>query len=148
MAISAAELNGLVNLKAGELADGMKMTGLWNGIADDYGHRGYLDAKVNPTPQFDEQAHRVSYTVNILEGSQYHMGKLVLSGLSVAGEQRVREAWSIKPGAVFDEAFFNEFIETGAKDSFVGIPYTYQKIGHYLEKNAAGGTVDVMLDFE
>jgi outer membrane protein assembly factor BamA len=147
-AIATADLAKLVSLKPGDLADGVKMTVLWNRVADEYGHRGFLDAKIDPQPRFDEEAHSVGYQVAIVEGPQYHMGTLRLSGLSEAGEQRVREAWSIKPGAVFDESFFNQFVETGAKNSFVGIPYTYAKIGHYLDKDAASGKVDVMMDFQ
>jgi outer membrane protein assembly factor BamA len=147
-AIFTADLTKLVTLKPGDLADGVKMTAVWNHVRDEYGHRGFLDATVDPKAQFDEQGHSVAYRVAIVEGPQYHMGKLVLTGLSKAGEERVREAWSIKPGAVFDETFFDEFVESGAKNSFVGIPYTYEKVGHYLEKDAASGKVDVMIDFQ
>jgi outer membrane protein insertion porin family len=147
-AISSADLTALVSFKPGEPTDGTKIQALWNRVADTYGHGGYLDAAANPAPQFDDQAHRVSYTVTIVEGPQYHMSELVLSGLSLEGERRVRSAWRIQPGDVFDELFFNTFVDSGAKESFSGIPYDYERIDHFLDKNPAKGKVNVMLDFK
>lgn len=147
-ALSSAELNALIPFKAGQPTDGTKIQALWISVTDAYGHKGYLDATATPTPQFDDQAHRVNYNVAIAEGPQYKMGNLVLSGLSLEGEKRIRGAWTIQDGAVFDEAFFNTFLESGAKDSFVGIPYDYERIEHFLDKNPATGVVNVMLDFK
>lgn len=147
-ALSAAELNGLVKFKPGDPTDGTKIQALWLSVADAYGHKGYLDATATPTPQFDDQAHRVNYNVAITEGPQYKMGNLVLSGLSIEGEKHVRGAWTIAPGAVFDQTFFDSFIDHGAKESFGTIPYDYQRIDHFLDKNAQAGTVNVLLDFK
>jgi outer membrane protein assembly factor BamA len=147
-ALSSSELNALIPFKAGDPTDGTKIQSVWISVADAYSHKGYLDATATPTPQFDDQAHRVNYNVAILEGPQYKMGNLVLSGLSLEGEKRIRGAWTIQEGAVFDENFFNTFIDSGAKDSFVGIPYEYERIEHFLDKNPSTGVVNVMLDFK
>jgi outer membrane protein assembly factor BamA len=149
-ALSASELNALVSFKPGEQTDGTKIQALWLSIADAYGHKGYLDATATPTPQFDDQAHRVNYNVAIVEGPQYKMDDLVLSGLSVAGERAVRSAWTIQQGQVFDETFYNAFVDSGAKNSFsgIGIPYEYQRIDHFLEKDPASAKVNVLLDFK
>jgi outer membrane protein assembly factor BamA len=147
-ALSSAELNALVPFKPGDLTDGTKIQAAWISVTDAYGHKGYLDATATPTPQFDDQTHRVNYTVAIAEGPEYHMGNLVLSGLSLEGERRIRGAWKIQEGDVFDEAFFNTFLDSGAKDSFVGIPYDYERIDHFLDKDPSKGTVNVMLDFK
>lgn len=147
-ALTSTELNALVPFKAGQPSNGTQIQALWMSIQSAYGHKGYLDASVMPTPQYDDQAKRVNYTVAIEEGPQYKMGKLVLSGLSLEGERRVRGAWSIGEGAVFDETFFNEFIDHGAKDSFTGMPYGYERVEHFLDKNPSTATVNVLLDFK
>ena len=147
-ALTSAELNALVPFKSGQPSNGTEIQALWMSVQDAYGHKGYLDASVTPTPRYDDQAHRVNYAVAIVEGPRYKMGNLVLSGLSLEGERRVRGAWEIGEGSVFDEAFFNEFIDHGAKDSFQGIPYGYERIEHFLDKNPSTGTVNVMLDFK
>src|SRR5207302_11307654 len=60
--------------------------------------RSYLDAKVSPAPQFNEANSTVAYNVKITEGAQYRMGELVITGLSVDAERRLRNAWRLAPG--------------------------------------------------
>jgi outer membrane protein assembly factor BamA len=147
-ALSSAELNALVPFKPGDPTNGTKIQALWLSVADAYGHKGYLDATATPKPQYDDQNRSVTYNVAIVEGPQYKMGNLVLSGLSVEGERRIRGAWTIQQGSVFDESFYNAFIDHGAKDSFVGIPYDYEGIQRYLDKDPSTGVVNVMLYFK
>jgi len=147
-ALSGAELNAQIPYKPGDPVDGSKMEAAWNGVADAYGHKGYLDATATPTAQYDDSAHRVNYSVAIVEGPQYKMGELVLSGLSMEGERRVRAAWKIPAGSVFDEDFYNKFVDSGAKGSFGTLPWDYQRVDHFLDKNPTGANVNVLLDFK
>jgi outer membrane protein insertion porin family len=146
--ISTAELDKFVELKAGEVADGVRMEAGWNRVLDTYGAHGYLDAKLTPTPHYDDKAARVSYAVSISEGSQYRMGQLVLTGLSLEGERRIRGAWQIPNGAVFNRGVYEEFIAHGTKEAFSGLPFHYEKIGRFLQTDPQAGTVDVLLDFQ
>jgi outer membrane protein assembly factor BamA len=137
-----------VELKPGEVADGLKVEGTWQHVRDAYARLGYLDADVTPVPQFNDAAASVRYTVAITEGPQYHMGKLILSGLSLEGERRIRAAWTIVPGAVFDKETYEGFLSTGVNGAFQGLPFHYQKIGRFLQEDPNTGKVDVMLDFQ
>ncbi len=147
-AIPDADLNALIGLKEGEPADGVKLGAAWVRVSDEYAERGYLDADVRPALEFDDGNSRVSCKVSIVEGPQYHMGGLVLSGLSVEGERRIRAAWRIAAGSVFDQKYFDDFINNGARAAFGTLPFTYAKIGHFLEKDPKTGKVDVLMDFE
>ena len=91
MAIDAATLSRLVSVKPGDLADGMKLASGWQQIELEYGHASGT----------------VRYDVNIVEGPQYHMGELVITGLSVDAERRLRNAWRLAPGQVFDKTFLD-----------------------------------------
>jgi outer membrane protein assembly factor BamA len=146
--ILSAELNALVTLKPGDPADEMKIQPIWESVHDDYARRGYLEATVTPRAQFDDTAKRVSYTAALSEGPQYRMGKLVLTGLSIEGERRIRAAWKIEPGAVFDKDVYDEFISSGIKQAFVGLPFHYEKVGRFLQEDPKAATVDVLLDFQ
>lgn len=146
--VSQGELNALVTLKPGDPADEMKIEPIWESIHDLYARHGYLDATVTPTPQYDDQAKRVSYAAAISEGSQYRMGKLVLTGLSIEGERRIREAWKIAPGGIFDKDLYDDFVSSGIKQAFVGLPFHYEKVGRFLQEDPKAGTVDVLLDFQ
>jgi outer membrane protein insertion porin family len=147
-AMTTDDLNALVDLKPGEIAEGNRIAALWERVQGLYGERGYLDAKLNPAPQFDEPATRITYNVAVTEGLQYHMGNLVLSGLSVDGEKRVRAAWGIPVNAVFNEKVYENFLDAGVKHAFAGTPVHYDKIGRFLQENPATGRVDVLLDFQ
>jgi len=145
--LAAADLDSLVSLKAGDLADGMKIFAAWEHIRDSYGTRGFLDAKVAPRETFDDSAGRVTYHVAIEEGPQYRMGELVLTGLSLEGERRIRAAWKLGKGEVFNSAYYREFLTKGAKEAFGDLPAHNEEIGPYLRTDPTSGTVDVLLDF-
>lgn len=147
-AISAAQLNAAVTLKPGDLADGVKIEATWERVRDLFGRLGFLDLKLDAAPQFDDPAKRVGYVVTITEGQQYRMGKLVISGLSVEGERRIRDAWKIAEGALFDQRAYDQFLDTGVKEAFTGLPVHYDKIGRFVQEDSKAGTVDVMLDFQ
>lgn len=147
-AIAPSELDSLVTLPKGAPADGMKIEALWEAAREAYAKRGYLDANLAAAPQFASGQNSVTYLVSIAEGPQYHMGQLILSGLSEEGERRIRGAWEIAPGAVFDKSFYDQFLASGISRALAGLPFHYEKIGRYLQKNPQKATVDVLLDFE
>ena len=148
MAIASPELSGLLSLRPGDVADGMKIEATWQAVRDAYTRRGYLDVKLTAVPKFDDAAKRVSYDVAVTEGPQYRMGELVLSGLSIEGERRIRAAWKVAPGAIFDASVYQEFLDHGIKEAFRGLPFHYEKIGRFLQRNPKTATVDVLLDFQ
>ena len=135
-------------LAVGQPADGMKIVALLQSVEGAYGHRGYLDASVVPKESFDDATHRASYTVDISEGQQYKMGNLVLTGLSIDAERKLRAAWHISQGQVFDKTFYDYFLAKGIGDALRGLPAAQDKVGKFLQKNPQPGTVDVMLDFQ
>ncbi|MGH9707350.1 MAG: POTRA domain-containing protein [Candidatus Acidiferrales bacterium] len=147
-ALTSQNLDALVQLASGAPADGNSIQALWDRVSDAYAQRGYLDATLTPTTQFDVAVKRVHYTVAINEGIQYHMGQLVLTGLSTEGERRIRGAWKIAPGALFDQGVYQQFLTEGIQEALVGLPFHYEKIGRYLQKNPKSATVDVMIDFQ
>jgi outer membrane protein insertion porin family len=146
--ISPFEFDTLVELRRGDPADGMKMDATWQAVRDAYARRGYLDAKLAISPGFDSATKRVAYSVAITAGPQYHMGKLIMSGLSIEGERRVRAAWKIAPGEVFDKSDYDAFISNGIAQALSGIPFHYDKLGRFLQQDPDSHTVDVLIDFQ
>jgi outer membrane protein assembly factor BamA len=147
-AIPSADLNKLVDLNPGASADGMKIQTTWESVRSAFEKLGYLDVALAPAPHFDDATKQASYNVKVTEGPQYHMGNLVLSGLSMEGERRLRAAWKIAPGAVFDESTYQNFLDSGIKEAFVGLPIHYQTIQKFLDKHPTEGKINVMLNFE
>jgi outer membrane protein assembly factor BamA len=147
-AISSADLSRFASIKTGDPADGMKTEASWDAVRDAYTERGYLDVKLAATPQFADFDRRVNYAVSITEGPQYHMGNLVLTGLSIEGERRIRASWGIASGAVFNKSIYEEFCASGIKQAFMGLPFHYEKVGRFLQQDPSKGIVDVLLDFQ
>ena len=150
-ALDAATITRLLSLAPGQLADGMKLAESWQRIEQEYEHLGYLDVKVDAQPQFDPAAGAVSYRLIITEGPKYHMGELVLTGLSVDAANALRLRWELHPGAVADGAYVDEMItklEKPSRQIFGDLPVHYRKMGHLLRTDPEAQTVDVLIDFQ
>ena len=150
-ALSTITLTNTLGMKTGELANGQAIEGAWQRIREEYGQRGYLEAKVTPAPVFDDTAHTIGYQVAIVEGRQFRYGSMTISGLSLAGERQIQQAWTMKPGDLFDKKLFEDFLfnlESHRERVFGELPVHYDTVGHFLQTDAEKGMVEVLLDFK
>ena len=150
-ALSTLTLTNAVAMKAGDVANGLSIEAGWDRVRDEYGHLGYLEVKVTPQPVYDDQAHKVSYKVSIAEGPQFKFNAMTVTGMSLAGERLIREAWPQKPGDVFDRKIFDQLLtrlETHRDTVFKDLPIHYDTVGHWLQTDMSKGTVDILLDFK
>ena len=150
-ALSEVTLNNLLGEKSGTSANGMELEAGWDRIREEYGHKGYLDVKLDATPTYDDTARTIAYSVSIEEGQPYHFGKLVLSGLSLEGERRLTKAWPIAANALFDKSLYEDFLtkaQTQPAKIFGDLPVHYDSVGHWLQTDPKQNTVDVLLDFK
>src|SRR6266404_3610040 len=149
--IPSDALDALFGLKANDIADGEKIFSGWDRVQEEYGHRGYIEAKVEPVETFDDSAHTVSYKARITEGAQFKMATFVLTGLSVAGERKIRETFPVQPNELFDKSKFETYLsrlQNKPAQIFGDLPVHYENVGHWLRTDPAKGTVDVLLDFK
>jgi outer membrane protein insertion porin family len=149
--VSSITLTNAMGLKPGDVANGQAIEGGWERVREEYGQRGFLEAKVTPVASYDDAAHTTSYEVSIVEGPVFHYGSMTISGMSLAGERMIREAWSIKPGDLFDKKVFEDFLyrlESHRETIFKELPVHYDTVGHFLQTDPAKGTVEVLLDFK
>jgi outer membrane protein assembly factor BamA len=149
--LSSNTLTSDLGLKDGDIADGMAIEAGLDRVREEYGHVGYLEAKVDPLPSYDDQAHTLSYKVRIEEGQAYKFGALTITGLSPTAEKRLRDAWTIPQGELFDKAVFEEFLtklEAKPAEIFHNLPVHYENVGHWIQPDQANHTVDVLLDFK
>ncbi|GAC1630219.1 MAG: hypothetical protein NVS9B14_00550 [Candidatus Acidiferrum sp.] len=149
--IATDALDAAFGVKSGDVADGEKIFSGWDRVAEEYGHLGYLEAKVEPTETFDDAAHTVSYSVKITEGAQFKMAGFVITGLSVAGERKILETFPVQPGQLFDKTKFETYLlrlQNKPAQGFGDLPVHYENVGHWLRTDPAKGAVDVLLDFK
>jgi len=149
--VSEFTLNALFGAKPGDVANGMETEAGWDRVREEYGHHGYLEAKLDPVASYDDLSHTVFYVVTVQEGVQYHFGRMVLTGLSLAGERKLYAAWPIATTNVFDKAKFEEVLlklQNHSEQIFGELPVHYETVGHVLQTDPTKGTVDVLLDFK
>jgi len=150
-AISTITLTNTMGMKPGDVANGQAIEGGWERVREEYGQRGYLEAKVSPVAVYDDTAHTSSYEVSIVEGKVFHYGSMTISGMSLAGERMIQAAWGMKPGDVLDKKVFEDFLyqlESHREKIFKDLPVHYDTVGHFLQTDEAKGTVEVLLDFK
>ncbi len=150
-ALDAATITKVVAFDAGQPADGMKLTAAWQRLEQEYRHRGFLDVKIDPQPEFDDAGLTVSYQVAITEGPQYHMHALILTGLSPDAGDALRLRFELRPGAVLDGQYVDELLDqlkAPTKQIFGDLPVHYTKVGNWLRTDPQTKTVDVLLDFQ
>jgi outer membrane protein assembly factor BamA len=150
-ALSSETLTRALRLNPGDVANGMTIEGSWERVAEEYGHIGYLDAKIEPVATYDDQAHTVSYRIAVKEGKQYRYHDLTITGMSLAGERMIRDAWPLKPGDVMDKTAFEQFLlklDSHRDSIFKDLPVHYETVGHWLQADPQSGTVDALLDFK
>jgi outer membrane protein insertion porin family len=109
--LPSAELDAALGMKAGEVADGLKIDKGLKEVAKAYGHLGYISARVKQSTTFDETEHRVAFKMEVTEGPQYRMGELTIKGFSPEATAALREKWSLKPGDVFDARYVEDFFK-------------------------------------
>jgi outer membrane protein insertion porin family len=78
-------------------------------VRDAYHANGYLDCSVVSHPSFSEVTHIVNYSVEIVPGSQYRLASVKFDGAPDAMAAKLKLAWKMAPGDVFDESYLANF---------------------------------------
>ncbi|HMD32010.1 MAG TPA: POTRA domain-containing protein, partial [Candidatus Acidoferrales bacterium] len=146
--LAGAALDGLLAMKTNEPVDAESLEAGWNRVTREYGRRGYLDVKMDRTPEYHDAEARVTYAVHITEGPQYRMGDLILTGLSLTAERKLLSNWGIPRGDVFDNNYFESFVNDGARRIFQDSTVHFTRVEHLLRPNPQTKTVDVLLNFK
>jgi outer membrane protein insertion porin family len=114
--LTPQELDGALDMKNGELANGVKIDKGLHEVRRKYSHTGRLDVSFGMQPEFDDKASQVTFKIAVKEGPQYRMGKLTIKGLTDADAKSLQESWKLKSGDVFDGAYFERFLKSDARE--------------------------------
>jgi len=132
-ALTTAELEKVMQMKPGELADGEKIDNGLKRIHKVYGRKGYLTVRIAQHATFFDEQKTVSYSFKITDGPQYHMGKLTVTGFSDSQANKLKELWTIAEGAVFDGEYYGD--------------YQAVAFARRLERNSQGKLMSIGLKF-
>jgi len=84
-------------------------------VRDAYHARGYLDCSVVPHPSFNEAKNIVNYSLEITPGAQYRLASVKFDGAPEAIAAKLKLAWKMAPGDVFDESYLANFVVMAQK---------------------------------
>ncbi|MGC2821376.1 MAG: POTRA domain-containing protein [Candidatus Sulfotelmatobacter sp.] len=113
--IPTIDLQGLLHAKTGKPANTVQLEDDLRAVQELYGSRGYVTATIKADAQYDDQADTVDYLLLVTEGSVFHMGELEFRGIDNALTARLREAWKIRPGDVYDATYLKGFLVQARK---------------------------------
>jgi outer membrane protein assembly factor BamA len=116
-------------------------------VAELYGKKGYVNAKLAPAQSFNDAAGQVRYSFDISEGKQFRMGTLTVSGYDSGTADRIRKAWGLKSGDIYDASYLKAFARTDFRDTLAvnqpGVILGHTSIA--TTPNADALTVDVLV---
>ncbi len=84
-------------------------------VRDAYHAKGYLDCSVIPHGSFNESTRIVNYSLEITPGAQYRLASVKFDGAPDAMAAKLKLAWKMAPGAVFDESYLPSFVALAQK---------------------------------
>ena len=84
-------------------------------IRDAYHAKGYLDCSIASHPSFNEAAHLVNYSLEVAPGLQYRLASVKFDGAPDAMAAKLKLAWKMASGDVFDESYVSNFAALAQK---------------------------------
>ena len=108
-ALTQSELDAALGMTPGKPANGLVLDKGIISVQKAYGRKGYLLARIRDRPEFDDNTQKVMYKMDVREGPQYRMGKLIVKGLSENVTKAFSQEWKLKRGDVYDEGYPKEF---------------------------------------
>jgi outer membrane protein assembly factor BamA len=80
-----------------------------------YASRGFVAAKTKVDATFDDANRTVDLLLQVNEGDLYHMGDLEFRGLDNGLTAKLRNAWKLRPGDVYDANYLDQYLPEARK---------------------------------
>ena len=141
-AFAAPKLRSAFSLRKGDVCRRDKMASSFEGIRKLYTARGFGDLVFVPDTRFSSNA-TVILTLAIMEGPQYHMGKLRIFAKQETVEH-LQEGWRLPEGSVFDFGYLDKYIHANQSS----LPPGFTRDNLRIVRNCPAATIEVRLIIE
>jgi len=108
-------LQKMLNAPLGQPANTVRLAQDLKEVQRLYGSRGFITASVKVNGEFDEAASAVVLHLVVQEDSVYHMGDLEFRGLDNSLTAKLRNAWKLRPGDVYDSTYLDTYLPEAQK---------------------------------
>ena len=135
-------LGKMVHAEPGQPANLVRLNDDLKSVQELYGTRGFVTTTIKANAEFNDAASTVVIDLVVIEGSVYHMGDLEFRGLDNGLTSKLRNAWKIRPGDVYDASYLSEYLPEAHKL----LPATLDwDVSSHVTANIKDKTVDVDL---
>jgi Surface antigen variable number repeat len=145
--ISAQSLGAAIELKPGDVADGLKIDAGLQAAYIVYQKLGYAESQILPKPVFDDVNRRITLNVEVTEGPQFRMGNFIVKGLPEKDVLRLQERWTLKTGDIYDASYLGDFIKKLVVDKLI-LPDLAKLLKTEQKPDRQRLVVDVIIDFK
>ena len=130
--LAVKELDDVLDMKPGEVANGRKFDKNLTEIQKTYGKHGHVQAHLGHVPEFDDAAQKVTFKIAVNEGPQFHMGTVEFKGFSANDAATLSKLWKLKSGEVYDQSYVVRFFRDDAREIMSRIAHERQSQGKPL----------------
>ncbi|MFZ1167258.1 MAG: POTRA domain-containing protein [Candidatus Sulfotelmatobacter sp.] len=109
------QLDPFLHAKTGLLANTVQLANDLRQVQTLYGSRGYILAEIKVNAEFDDVSGTVAYHLIVHEDSLFRMGDLEFRGIDNSLTARLRAAWKLRPGDVYDATYLKQFLPEARK---------------------------------
>jgi outer membrane protein assembly factor BamA len=135
-------LQKMVPAPVGQPANTVRLADELLTVKELYGSRGFISASIKAVPEFDDAAGSVVLRLEVTEGFLYHMGDLEFRGLDNSLIARLRNAWRLRPGDVFDATYLKQYLPEAQRLLPARLDW---EVSPHMTANIRDKTVDVDL---
>jgi outer membrane protein assembly factor BamA len=136
------QLEKQVRAQPGQPANTVRLAEDLKAVQKLYASHGFVGATVKAAAQFDEAAGTVAMAIEVKEGFAFHMGELEFRGLDNSLTAKLRDAWKLRPGDVYDANYLEEYLPAARKLLPASLDWD---VDPHVTANARDKTVDVDL---
>ena len=135
-------LQKIVRAEPGQPANNTRLTENLKDVQRLYASRGLVTAAIKVDADFDDASSSVVLHLKVDEGAVYHMGELEFRGLDNSLMAKLRDAWKIRQGEVYDANYLDEYLPAAHK---LLPPSLDWEVTSHVTPNVREKTVDVDL---
>jgi outer membrane protein assembly factor BamA len=142
--IPTETLQSLISAKPGQPMNMVRLADGLQEVKTLYGARGYINCSIKVDTQFDDAARAVAIRLEVSEDNVYRMGELDFRGLDNSLTAKLRSAWKLRQGDVYDATYLKEYLPEAHK--LLPRSLDWSVIPH-VTANVRDKTVDVDLQY-
>ncbi len=135
-------LKKMIPVEPGQVANTIRIAEDLKEVQKLYGTRGFVNASAKINAEFDDAANTVALRIDLKEDYAYHMGDLEFRGLDNSLMAKLRSAWKLRQGEVYDASYLGQYLPIAQKLLPSGFDWD---VSTHATANVRDKTVDVDL---